>query len=790
MTLALVALLLQQGAPVSVTSTATPDRVQVGGDVVLTITANSAGSGPVSLDLPSFGGFVVLTRGERSSVAFGIPGVGEGPRRVTTWEYHLRAILPGRFALGPVRVSESGRIATAPAVVVEVSASASAVAAGLDPRVQALLERAPPPPDTGVALTVLPSAERVLVGEQLDVVTAAWFPRDLRMRLRHPPTLEPPEFEGVWSYPQVVPTGIAASREVRGTWYDLFILHQIVFPLTPGPLRMSSATLRYGVPVAFQFFSQEDHYALESAVPKVTVLALPDSGRPSGYGGAVGSGISLAREVGAAPRTGEPLSVTVTLRGGGNVSLWPAPFVRWPDGVPVYSDGTDEQIRTDSGRVGGTKVFRYLIVPDSSGILALPSIAYPYYDLTSGTFQVASVPAVRLPVTSAGEAPRARASPPPLMMDTRAPAAWRLVHGAPVAVWYVLVLLPPLVWLWRSRPRRRAPAPRRVVRRSQFTEAADALEAALRSVAGTDALADVGRLPALLAAAGVDPALAAEASEVWERARALRFAPGSTAEAASVADAARDVALRLAPRVRRGRSGGTAIVMLVGLAAAGRGWSQAPPPPPEQLYEAGALRAAAEGFRARTLVAPTAPANWYDLGAAEYRLGNDGDAAAAWARAARLDPRSITLARARLLTPPPDPMSERWLRPWPVTPEEVGILALALWTTGWLGLLVTRSGRGRWWMLVGAGAIAAAAGWGMARSDAAPLGVIRTEGPARVSPYGSAPPSRALPVGTAVRPERRRGGWLLVRAATGEEGWIPDEAIAPVVDFPGGNGEL
>lgn len=782
MILALTALLLQQGGPVTVTSSVTPDRVAVGGDVVFTVNATSPGSGPISLGLPSFGGFVVLTTGERSTVAVGLPGTG-GPRRVTTWEYHLRAVLPGHFALGPVQVTEAGRDATAPAVEVTVSANAAAVATGLDPRVQALLERAPPPPDTGVAVTILTSAERVLVGEQLDVVTAAWFPRELRMRLRHPPTLEPPEFEGVWSYPQVVPSGIAASREVGGTWYDLFILHQIVFPLTPGPLRLSPATLRYGVPVAFQFFSQEDHYALESAVPRITVLALPDSGRPSGYGGAVGDGLTLDRTIGTDPRTGDPLAITVRLSGGGNVSLWPAPFIRWPDGLPVYSDGNDEQVRTDSGRVVGDKVFRYLVVPDSSGTLALPAIAYPYYDVTTGTFQVAAVPPVRLAVAAGGEAPRARASPPPLLLGAQPTAAWRVVHGIPAAVWYLVALLPPLAWLWRRRPRRRTVAPRREVRRSQFAEATDRLEEALRSVVGTDALADGGRLPARLAAAGVDAALAAEAAEIWERVRALRFAPGESREAAALADAAAGVALRLAPRVRRGRAGGTLLGLGLCVVVAGRASAQAPPPAPEQLYEAGALHAAAAGFRARALGAPASPSSWYDLGAAEYRLGNDGDAMAAWARAIRLDPRSITLARARLLTPAPDPVSASWLAPWMVTPEEVAILALALWAVGWAGLLLGSRARGRWWMLVTAGVVVALSAWGMARSDAAPLAVVRTEGPLRVSPYGSAPPSRSLPVGTAVRPERRRGGWMLVRAATGEEGWIPSDALVSVVDF-------
>ena len=51
-------------------------------------------------------------------------------------------------------------------------------------------------------------------------MSAAWFPRDLRLQLRRPPTLQPPVIDGVWSYPQATPAGIAATRNIGGRWYD------------------------------------------------------------------------------------------------------------------------------------------------------------------------------------------------------------------------------------------------------------------------------------------------------------------------------------------------------------------------------------------------------------------------------------------------------------------------------------------------------------------------------------------------------------------------------------------
>src|SRR5204863_114640 len=94
---------------------------------------------------------------------------------------------------------------------------------------------APPPARSDhVALSVILPSDRVLVGAQLDVIAAAWFPRELRTRLRRMPILTLQTPEGVWSYPGASPSEPAASRLVRGGWMDLFVAHQIVFPLPEG----------------------------------------------------------------------------------------------------------------------------------------------------------------------------------------------------------------------------------------------------------------------------------------------------------------------------------------------------------------------------------------------------------------------------------------------------------------------------------------------------------------------------------------------------------------------------
>ena len=109
--------------------------------------------------------------------------------------------------------------------------------------------------------------------------------------------MESPQIEGVWAYPQAVPGGIAASRQVNGRWYDLFVLHQVAFPLTPGRFGVSAAKLTYNLPLAYQFFSQEERYTLQSETTSFAARALPAEGRQPDFAGAVGHGLSITRRL-------------------------------------------------------------------------------------------------------------------------------------------------------------------------------------------------------------------------------------------------------------------------------------------------------------------------------------------------------------------------------------------------------------------------------------------------------------------------------------------------------------
>jgi BatD DUF11 like domain len=764
--------ILAQGAP-EVHVSLDEDRVSVGEEVVYTVRAVSHSSDPMDVSVAPFNGFEIISRSERTEVS-----ITGGPTRTTVLEFRLRALRPGRWPVGPARAAQGREVTEAAALVVDVAANAVASAPALNPRLRTLLERAPPPPRGKAAVALVISADSVSVGEQVDVVTAAWFPRDLRLQLRRPPTLQPPVIDGVWSYPQAAPAGIAASRTIEGSVYDLFVSHQVVFPLVPGSIIIPGAMLKYSTPLALQFFSQEERFALTSRPETLLVRPLPTAGKLRDFAGAIGSGLKLERRVTpAAAHPGEGVAVELALTGEGNTALWPPPEVHWPGGARAYVDRVEEQVTTNEGRVGGTKTFRYLVVPDSVGPLALPAVNYSYFDLAARSYRTASVPGSSLPVSADGEAAASMALPPGLMTSTSPPLSWQLAQAVPDWLWIVIFLLPPLSVLGRGKPRyrrRRAPAPSSTGLRA----AEEQLDAVVRALLPDPDQRSRAGLATAVRAAGADVETASRLAVVRDRLLARRYGPPvPAAEDTALVTEIQELLLRLGGSVR-GWRGPKVTLMLLAVLMPVRARAQTPAP--EGLYEAGALRAAAEGFSRRAELEPAVPAHWYNLGAAYYRMGAKGRAAAAWVRARRLAPREPTIVRAMRLTPLPDAISARWLWSPPVTPQELLLLGALGWILGWLGWVWKPRVRERWGVLLVFSALAAAAGVGLRIWYHQQVAVVLDQTVLRLSPHGRAPAIGPLDAGGAVRILRTGPGWTLVRAPGDREGWVASDAIAPI----------
>lgn len=776
----LLAVALQQGSTLVGEIRSDFDRIPVGGEVVLTVRAQSGSSDPIQISLPPLAGLELVARSERSEVS-----AGTVLGRITVLELRLRGSMPGKWRVGPAKIRQGKTVVETDPLEIEVTGtvgSTTATASSIGPNVQRLLAKSRPPrtgQDASVAIIL--SAGSAFAGEQVDVVTAAWFPRELRLQLRRPPTVQTPSIDGVYSYPQRSPTGIAASRQVDGRWFDLFVVHQIVFPLTPGRLRVAPATLHYSVPLAFQFFSQEERYAVHSEPVWLEVKPLPAAGRPAAFAGGVGHGLTIERNLTPrSGRAGEPFTVDIVVRGEGNVPLWPPPTLEWPSHLRAYSEKVNDAIDTRGGRLGGAKTFRYLVIPDSARTAGLPTLVYSYFDPVTRSYASAQAPPVSYLVAPARDVAVSRASPAALQLDRRPVAAHRLLSGLPPWLVLTFLLAPPLlVLLPRRLPGRTRRAP---VASRKVDPVAQAEEELSRTLAGL-----VPRLPnfegekleSALRSAGIETGTARRAVEVRERVRAARYGPAGSLDRKAILAETREMIDRLAPAGAAGRTRRaiTAGLLLVALGPVRSGFAQTTMSP-EVLYERGALSSAASAFAERARLEPDVPAHWFNLGASRFRMGAAGSALAAWTRAERLAPRDPSIRRSLRLVPVPEDRSARALWVPPVTPEELLLAAGMLWIAGWTGFAFTR--QHRWLMVVVGGLVCAGAAGGLGLWYRRPLGIVTSDNALALSPHELAPAVVAVQVGSVVTVLQRERGWTMVREVGGKIGWLPLASVEEI----------
>ena len=769
------ALLVVQGA--EVTASVDRTRLRVGEELMLTIRAHTRAADPVDIMSPTLNGFAIV--GSRDMTEVAISGRA-GSIRTTVRELTLRAQQPGALLIGPVRARQGGSVVATDPILITVDSAADRMTSTLSPLARSLLESTPAPVSRRtdkVALTMLVPSDTVFAGQQVDLIAAAWIPRDLGERMRRPPLLTLVTPEGVWAYP--TSSGAALSRRVNGRWIDLFIAHQVVFPLAAGRLIVPPASVEYALPVTFSFFSREERYTLRSDSLAITVLPLPPANPPTNV---VGEKLSLDLQLDqTSTRVGEPVEAELTISGIGNVALWPAPEpgLRWPTGFRSYPAQTEMRLATDAGRIAGSKTFHFLAVPDSSGNFVLPEVRYPYFNAAAGRYEMAAAP-VRALAVAPGAEPRASRILPPLLPTRGDLPVDRLTGRFGWQGWVALLLVPPLLALFASRRGRRAPAAAVVTAGPGLTPLGK-LEreflAVLSSHVSDPFARDGDGLAQALRAAGVDSAVADHVKRLRDRLRAARYGPRGLGDATELAAEIEQVLHVLGAE----RSGGVrrphATLTVVGilLVIAGNvGAQQSQTPSAEALFEAGALRAAADSFAARAVREPRDPAHWYNLGATLFRAGADGKATAAWIRAARLAPRDAAIRRALRLLPAPDPVTERMLSVGWATPAEWGLIAAVGWVLLWL--TVAGGGGRRRIVLLLFGAVAVGASvlgaleW---RRRAQPVAVVIADAaPVRAAPYGGASAAATVPAGGALLVGRGYGPWIEVRRSDGIHGWV------------------
>lgn len=373
-------------SPVTAQAEFDPPVVALGGPLIYRLTLNAMNEAIKLPDkLPAPAGLELSPGARSQTYLYGGPKIV--PR--TTINFHVRPTSLGSFVMPSFVVTAYNKAVTVPAAGVRVVP--------------------PGTPDAREAqrlVVELPPGD-IYVGQALNVRVLALDPGQPGAQLQG---LSQVQVNGDAFLADTTVYRIRREAVVRGgRAYPALIYEMTLTPIREGTHTLTvhghamiSRVLQGPPGVVFQGTTFTTASSLlESDPVTVTVKSLPREGQLPGFTGAIGTfTLEPPRLSTNVVRAGEPVTLTVTVRGQGNIGrLVPpklAPMREWQV-FPPSSDPTPTYVIQQRGSCS----FAYTLIPLSDRIKATPAIPFSYFDPQKAAYVNLTIPPVPLTVKPA-----------------------------------------------------------------------------------------------------------------------------------------------------------------------------------------------------------------------------------------------------------------------------------------------------------------------------------------------------------------------------------------------------
>ncbi|MCB9366584.1 MAG: protein BatD [Calditrichaeota bacterium] len=395
MRLALVAALLlaslQAFAQLSFEATPSRTTVPAGEPFEVTFTFNGAARGLPTPQPNQLSNVTLIGGPSTSTQTSNVNG------RVTSsksFTYVFSGGTPGPAVIGPVDIAYGGRKYSTPPISITV------VKAGERQRGTA----------QDVFIEVIPDKRDAYVGEQIILTYKLYFSASIYA----PEIKELPKATGFWTEEFELPDKLVPRDEVvEGQSYKSIVFRKAaLFATTAGDLTVDPLTAvvqverrknsSRGRDPFFDdpFFSlgrRRESVQVSSRALKLAIKPLPDSGRPEGDV-AVGRFTATARVDKQEVSLNDAVTLTVQIRGTGNIRTLPIPEIRFPTDFETYEPRTSDQIRRGPDKISGTKTFEFVLIPRAAGTQTIPSVSYKYFDPQTQKYETAETSPISIEV--------------------------------------------------------------------------------------------------------------------------------------------------------------------------------------------------------------------------------------------------------------------------------------------------------------------------------------------------------------------------------------------------------
>ncbi len=428
---------LAQSPSIHFSASTDAQQISLGESVVLTLTVRSegdAGAGEPSFDAPDFD-----IGQQSSSISMSSQYDSSTGQMTTLTEKSIQILLQarqqGQFKISNVQMKAGGQIFKAPDLSVVVGTSGKSQQApqlnqrGGSNRFQfrSGISRGRREPDaTGSKILVKAEADRKVAFKGQRVIISYYLyhqPKVFNVQLDQFPILSGFLREDLDS---LAMGQNLESEEVKlnGEIFERSLLARYAaYPVSEGQLTIDPVAVKYQYLDArrrnrlgwgededpfFGFFHQVAPKVGSGKSDPFTIqaLPLPQAGRPTDFSGGVGEFNLLSMVDKYEVRANEAMTLTLKIEGSGNIATLEAPRTQWPNGVELY----DTQGRALPNHGGtGAKVFEFLLIPRTPGLMTLPPLQLSFFDPDKKTYYTRATEPIDIRVLD----PLPGSNPPP-----------------------------------------------------------------------------------------------------------------------------------------------------------------------------------------------------------------------------------------------------------------------------------------------------------------------------------------------------------------------------------------
>lgn len=397
---------LNLNAQVEVHAEVNTTAITLSEEINLTISVSAPTTKIEVPQMPSLPGFNIYSAGQSRQVSM----VNGKVSAQMQFNYVLTPRFSGRTTIDPFTVEVDGKNYQTEPIDVEVTRLTPSAPRTKEQTLAQVrkkeAEKKETHYDTNVKLpnffmTAQTNTKKAYVNEQVNLKVRFYQSQNTLSQ----PLYDKPQLKGMFAEDIATRQG---QETLGNKLYHYTEIESALFGLVSGVAEIGPATVTYtsseGIFDAFDVFFRGANSGqtnkVESDILFVDIVPLPAENKPSSFYGAVGTNYQISSSLDSYEITaGEPITLTVTVKGTGNLAaVKDIPVPEIDQSFRTYETSANLTNKIAAGKLTGTKVYKTVIVPRASGNYIIPQIAFSYFDTNTKTYQTISTEELHLKV--------------------------------------------------------------------------------------------------------------------------------------------------------------------------------------------------------------------------------------------------------------------------------------------------------------------------------------------------------------------------------------------------------